>query len=251
MKKATRISPSRATVRQLYLKSGNRCAFPNCTKFLFNETGTFIGEICHIEAAEPGGERFNSSQSPQERADFENLLLMCHDHHLETNDVGKFDVARMKKIKSMHESLYSDVVGKMLLKVGDHTKKQKSCPAKNLKKINEVLKWGHSDAELSENIKDLNELLERLKKVPMPARELLLIVVERAEKSDFGSGLEVQGPEIVHATGLSNTDLRGLFTILDKYGFTDENGEEFGVEMIGIQSTRDGWPVFEDRKSVV
>lgn len=49
-----RLAPTRDTVRELYLKSGNRCAFPGCNKALFNAKGVFVGHICHIEAAEPG-----------------------------------------------------------------------------------------------------------------------------------------------------------------------------------------------------
>lgn len=244
--KPKRVHPSRHTVRELYLKSGNRCAFPGCTKFLFNETGTFVGEICHIEAAEPGGERFNPNHSNEERASFANLLLMCHDHHLETDNVEKFDVARLRRIKADHEKLYSDVVGKMLLKVTDHTKHQDAVPAKNLQRMNEVLKWGHSDEELSESLVDLNEFVVRLRKVPVPARETLQIIVERSEKSAFGIGLQTQVPELVHATGLSIDDLRGICRILDKYDFIGDNGQDEGIEMIGLRTTKDGWPIFAD-----
>lgn len=31
-----RLAPTRDTLRELYLKSGNRCAFPECKKALFN-----------------------------------------------------------------------------------------------------------------------------------------------------------------------------------------------------------------------
>jgi hypothetical protein len=246
--KPKRMPPSRHTVRELYLKSGNRCAFPGCTKFLFNETGTFIGEICHIEAAEPGGERFNPNQTSGERASAANLLLMCHDHHLQTNNVEKFDVARMRRIKEDHERLYSDVVGKMLLKVADHTKHQEAVPAKNLRRINEVLEWGQSDQELAESLVDLSEFAERLRKVPVPARETLQIIVERSERSTFGSGLEMQVPELAHATGLSADELRGIFRILDKYEFISDNGKDEGIEVIGLQKTKDGWPIFRDLK---
>lgn len=246
--KPKRVPPSRHTVRELYLKSGNRCAFPGCQKFLFNETGTFIGEICHIEAAEPGGERFNPNQSNAERASFANLLLMCHDHHVQTDNVEKFDVARMRRIKAEHERLYSDVVGKMLLKVADHTKHQDAVWAKNLQRMNEVLKWGHSDEELTESLADLNEFVARLTKVPVPAREMLQIIVERSEKSAYGGGLETQVPEVLHATGLSIDELRGICRILDKYNFIGDKGQDEGIEMIGLQTTKEGWPIFADLK---
>jgi hypothetical protein len=55
--KAKRKAPDKDTLRELYLKSGNQCAFPACTRVMLNKDGVFVGQICHIEAAEEGGER--------------------------------------------------------------------------------------------------------------------------------------------------------------------------------------------------
>ena len=54
-----RLAPTSEVARELYLKSGNQCAFPGCEKVMINSEGTFIGQICHIEAAMPDGPRFN------------------------------------------------------------------------------------------------------------------------------------------------------------------------------------------------
>lgn len=51
-RKAPRIS----TLRRLFALSGNECAFPECKNVLINTKGDFIGQVCHIEAAEIGGE---------------------------------------------------------------------------------------------------------------------------------------------------------------------------------------------------
>jgi hypothetical protein len=58
--------PTRATYktyREVFLKSGNVWAFPGCDALLMDEDGNFVGQICHIEAAEPGGERFNPAMT--------------------------------------------------------------------------------------------------------------------------------------------------------------------------------------------
>lgn len=65
---------------------------------------TVVGQICHIEAAEAGGERYNASQTDEERASFDNLLLLCKGHHEETDDVVTYTVAILKKIKDEHEA---------------------------------------------------------------------------------------------------------------------------------------------------
>jgi hypothetical protein len=98
-----RKSPTIDTVRALFAKSGNKCAFPGCVCALLNDKNKFIGEICHIESAESGGERFNLSQSDEERRNYDNLILMCHPHHIETNDTELYSVEKLKEIKYNHE----------------------------------------------------------------------------------------------------------------------------------------------------
>ena len=110
MEKVKRLQPKKDVLRELYLKSGNECAFPNCTKKMISGDGKFLGQICHIEAAEERGQRFNKNQTNEERRDFSNLMLMCYEHHVETNDVVKYDVAEMRKLKKQHENKFTDVV---------------------------------------------------------------------------------------------------------------------------------------------
>lgn len=109
MAKAKRKKPSPDTLRELFLKSGNQCAFPNCSDFMLNREGVFIGQICHIEAAEDGGERFNENMTDEERASFQNLMLMCYPHHQVTNDVEAYPVARLQAMKAEHEAKFTDV----------------------------------------------------------------------------------------------------------------------------------------------
>lgn len=67
MEKVRRLEPLPETKRQLFLLSGNKCAFPGCEQILLDQFGHFIGEICHIEAANEGGERFNPHQTNEQR----------------------------------------------------------------------------------------------------------------------------------------------------------------------------------------
>jgi hypothetical protein len=41
-------------MREVSLKSGNLCAFPGCDALIITEDSLFIGQPCHIEAAEKG-----------------------------------------------------------------------------------------------------------------------------------------------------------------------------------------------------
>lgn len=61
-------------------------------------------EVCHIEAAEENGERWNPNMTDEERRHFSNLILLCPNHHVETNDVKKYTVEILKDMKSKHEA---------------------------------------------------------------------------------------------------------------------------------------------------
>lgn len=113
-----RLQPLQETVRRLFLLSGNQCAFPGCSHPIITATGTYVGEMCHICAAESGGERFLESQTNEERRAFENLLLMCHDHHVETNDVSAFPTERMREIKAEHEGRFVRGLASMMGELG-------------------------------------------------------------------------------------------------------------------------------------
>jgi hypothetical protein len=42
---------------------------------------TVTAEICHIKAQSAGGPRYDPDQTDKERHGFDNLLLLCGDHH--------------------------------------------------------------------------------------------------------------------------------------------------------------------------
>ncbi len=102
-----RLAPRLETFRELCLKSGNLCAYPGCGALMMNEEGLFIGQLYHIEAAEPDGERFNPEMTNEQRRSAANLMLMCYPHHRETNNVAKYSVADLKKMKAAHERRFS------------------------------------------------------------------------------------------------------------------------------------------------
>lgn len=99
----TRLSPTISTLRALFSRSGNRCAFPDCTHILVDEEDLFVGQVCHIEAAEPGGPRYNPSQSDEGRRSAANLILLCYAHHRKTDDRVRFSTATLLQMKKSHE----------------------------------------------------------------------------------------------------------------------------------------------------
>jgi len=101
-----RLPLKQTIVKRLFSLSGNLCAYPNCPEKIVNESGTVIGEICHIEAAEFKGERYNDSSNDEYRRSFENLILLCSNHHKKTNDVKEYTPEKLKNYKAEHESKF-------------------------------------------------------------------------------------------------------------------------------------------------
>jgi hypothetical protein len=102
----SRLGPKSDVVRALFARSGNRCAFPGCTSSLVNKQNQFIAQVCHIEAAEPGGERYSPGQSDEERRGYANLLILCYPHHVETDHVTRYPVEVLKQMKALHEQQF-------------------------------------------------------------------------------------------------------------------------------------------------
>jgi hypothetical protein len=113
-----RLTPTPDTIRRLYLLSGNQCAFPGCNHPIIVEDGTYVGELCHICAAEKGGERFDPTQTNEDRRQFDNLLLLCHDHHVVTNDVVAYTIERMRQMKADHERRFELGLASMMESTG-------------------------------------------------------------------------------------------------------------------------------------
>jgi len=105
---ATIDRPREPTVKQLYALSMNRCAYPDCpTPLVSPETGTVIGEVCHIRAHNVGGPRYLESQTDEERHGFDNLILMCRNHHKEIDAVANIDIYTVEWLlnaKRVHET---------------------------------------------------------------------------------------------------------------------------------------------------
>lgn len=101
-----RLAPKIDVLKALFARSGNQCAFPGCTQPLINSNNQFIAQVCHIEAALEGGERFNPESNDEYRRSDENLLILCYPHHVETNNVEEYPVERLSLIKREHEQFF-------------------------------------------------------------------------------------------------------------------------------------------------
>jgi len=101
-----RLTPKTDTLRALFARSGNQCAFSGCSQPIINSKNKFIAQVCHIEAAMEGGERYNSESNDEYRRSYENLLILCYPHHIETNDVEEYPASSLVQMKNDHEQMF-------------------------------------------------------------------------------------------------------------------------------------------------
>jgi hypothetical protein len=100
----TATRPGITDIKKLFACSGNRCAFPKCRASMVVDQ-TLIGEICHIKGEKPTSRRYDPSQTNLERHAYDNLVLMCPNHHTVIDDDDEaYTVERLHKIKASHEA---------------------------------------------------------------------------------------------------------------------------------------------------
>lgn len=96
-------------IKLLWGLAACRCAFPDCRALLtqthdINKNYCSIGEQAHIIAREKNGPRGDSLLSDLERDSYENLILLCPNHHtIIDKEPTKFTVDKLKTIKKNHE----------------------------------------------------------------------------------------------------------------------------------------------------
>jgi hypothetical protein len=223
-----RLGIKRETLRRLYLHSGNRCAFPKCKETMMDEDGNFVGEICHIEAAKTGGDRFRADMTDEERRSFKNLLLLCHRHHVVTNNVEKYPVATLQEMKAVHELKFAQIEEKMIATILDESLEAETSDATSL-----IGLLGPADENRPLEIKRANKYGARLRELPIETRRFLSIAVRRAyeqavrERDLGGMGNSTVNPiEVQKATRLSNEEMREQVRILEEHGLASVDEDD-------------------------
>jgi hypothetical protein len=249
MEQPKRLAPTKETLRRLYVLSGNQCAFPGCEKPLFNHEGNFVAQICHIEAAMPDGERFNKYMSNEERRSFGNLLLLCYPHHIETNKINIYSTEKLKKIKSDHEIIFSDIddaVFKMASSIIDYAKLNKFNEVNSLANLfcNRYGIGSTSDEEMQLYVKDFNDGLKDLALLSNDARKYFSIALSRSrnESNIYGKScgkIYFDQYEIDRVTRLHRNISNSLILEISNAGFI-----YFGEDSNDIE-----WPYFKFQNS--
>ena len=67
-------------------------------------TNTVMGEIAHIEGVGKRSARYNPNLPVESLNDIENLILLCHEHHVKVDDKhNDYTVSQLREMKQRHE----------------------------------------------------------------------------------------------------------------------------------------------------
>jgi hypothetical protein len=206
---------------------------------MMDEKGVFIGQLCHIEAAERGGQRFNPAMTNEQRRAPQNLMLMCYPHHRLTDDVKAFPVAKLQEMKRDHEQRFSHPDRAILERLTDKTLADQPKGVKNLRRINQVLGWNVSKEELEPEIRDFNEYIERFSRVPVEVRRFIGAVARRMHRmqdtravNDDRGGSTILISDLMDALGISTSAVKKRLAQMESYGLGDydEIGSDLGPQ---------------------
>ncbi len=106
-------SPRLSTLKSLFARSLNLCAFPGCSCPIAEHDGVITGEVCHIKADSPGGPRYDQHQTDKERHSEGNLILLCSRHHTMVDaDADKFPADALLQMKRDHQVTGTPVIAR-------------------------------------------------------------------------------------------------------------------------------------------
>jgi hypothetical protein len=103
------------SMKVLWAYAAGRCSFPGrqarlCSDEAGHSAPYTIGEMAHICAEKPGFSRYDSSQTPDERDGYPNLILLCPTHHTlidKPENEKRYNVSVLQKMKADHEGYVS------------------------------------------------------------------------------------------------------------------------------------------------
>ena len=208
-----------STVRRLDTLSGNECAFPNCKKKLIAEDGiSIISKICHIAAASNEGPRFDKNMKDDERRGFDNLILLCDEHHVmidNKENESKYPTPLLKKWKIDHEkqilelissknllSKYPLSLNKVINAIGskmdlvlDITETENAPNTETKILFNNVKRYESVIREFAPYQVKLNKIYEIIEKEGSTKKELVLLNIKRIYlniKSEYSNIEEIR-----------------------------------------------------------
>jgi hypothetical protein len=96
---------------------------PECRELLVvdgtgGDRDSIIAEMAHIRGENPTAARYDASMTDKQRNAYDNLILVCRNHHKKIDDQWKtYTVEKLHEIKKQHEAWARDSTEKEILNV--------------------------------------------------------------------------------------------------------------------------------------
>lgn len=245
-KASTRLPPTPSVLKKLFAHSGNRCAMPDCKEELVHASGTLLGKVAHICAAEPGGPRYEKKMTDEQRRSFENLFIVCAKHHDLIDDmanVKKYPAALLRKHKEAREARFRKAEQQLLDNFSDATQATAPAYPKNLRVLASATKVAEI-ADHEDEIDGVREFIDKLKECPLEQRVFALELSRRMRRRGVDK-LSVE--DAIGAFNLGQTALKKHMMILEEHGLgcIDEGEYPGKYDVIILERSPGGNPFTE------
>jgi hypothetical protein len=229
--------------RELWVLSGNECAWEGCRQRLLDEDGAWIGKIVHIVGAEPGSARHDPAWAPDQLRDVSNLVLLCSVHHDKIDHPDSRDqypVEFLHKMKDQHEARFRRAFLGFEEEFLNVTGGNLVTPCTTLDRF-----WPADDGqERAENVAAVNDIGGYLATLTLGARQILAFLISLDRPIDIYELARHNGEAEPDRTGKLMLELenRKLARIYD-----DSRSEDIPYEVVVISGPDPAlrcWPEF-------
>lgn len=238
-----RLPPTPSVIKKLFAYSGNQCAMPDCIEMLVDPSGTLLGKIAHICAAEPGGARYDPKMTDEERRGIDNLFIICSKHHDLIDDksnIKTYPADLLRKHKRTHENRFKKAERQLIKQFVDTTQIGQPTYPKTLKALARALGDDAMEGR-EEEIRGVRDFIDSLKELPLTEREFALKLAERMRRRRES---ELPVDDVMGAFGVSATALKRHMSVLEhhKLGSIDEGFyNQFHVSLWDREGDSNPW----------
>ena len=103
-------------IKLLWSNAAGRCSFTDCSERLTVEQAAHsaphtLGEMAHIKGKRKGSNRYDETQTDEQRDSYENLMLLCPNHHTlidKSENEEIYPVGILMEMKITHEHNISE-----------------------------------------------------------------------------------------------------------------------------------------------
>lgn len=180
-----RRNPLPNVARQLWVFSGNECAWgnPNCMARLVTDDDGWVGEIAHIIGAEPTSARHEEwdGKDIEDLRDFSNLILLCKNHARlidSPGSRGNYTVEYLRSVKSQHEAKFRYGLEQLEAEFQDVIEGNHVTLPTSMRRFFSWAPYDLNQAEEADHLALLSKLANRVGTVTKQAQQVLSLVVK-------------------------------------------------------------------------